>query len=292
MVLAKHPWAPAADDELLWFRPGSIFPSRPTPLEFTLDVYALASGLSHSLVSLNFPLYQIRARLVDGELYLGSVPSGLWALDPDAKTTLMQDASLRYTRNLRAPWERDVRREVESYNSLMKGLASSAAESDAELAEQFRRLRRERDKQWHAFLRAVVGPLAMLHRRLEQLAPDSPDRETVAKTAADGGAVLEEGLALVREEGSALATEMVEKVARRLVEKGALASNQEITWLEWEEIREALVSPGDWAQRASARKAAAQGTRPSEPPATFGPPLAPSARHMDLVPEVLALLAE
>src|SRR4030095_13609684 len=105
----ERPWAPAVDEELLWFRPGSIFPPRPRPLDFTLEVYAVCSALTPALVSLNSPLYQIRPRLIDGELYLASVPSGIAEREPETKLGLLRDASLRFTRNIRGPWERDVR---------------------------------------------------------------------------------------------------------------------------------------------------------------------------------------
>src|SRR6266542_4389391 len=148
-----RPWAPASDAALLWFRPGSIFPARPRPLDFTLEIHALCSGLTRALVSLIYPLYQIRPRLIDGELYLASVPSGIAEREPETKMGLLRDASLRFTRNIRGPWEREVRREVERYSSWMAEPLPDAADA---LAERFRQLRRVRVMQWFAMDRSVV----------------------------------------------------------------------------------------------------------------------------------------
>jgi hypothetical protein len=289
MVLAERPWAPARDDELWWFRPGSILPARPRPLEFTLDVRALTFALTRGLVSLNFPLYEIRGRLIEGELYLASVPSGLWELDPTAKTQLLWDASLRFTRSIRAPWEREVGREVESYNGWLAE-AGAAGASDSELAQRWRRLRRVRGNQWYAMIRAVVGPLAMLQRRLADLPADSPDRPGVAAIADEGTVILQDALGLVRQQGSALTETVVALTAGRLVDAGRLATADDIRWLEWGEAREALTAAGDWQERVAQRQAAARAA-PSPAPETVGPPLAPDAWHMYLVREVLALLA-
>src|SRR5206468_6593212 len=85
MAVIQRPWAPAPDEVLWWFRPGSIFPARPRPLDFTLELFAETSGLTRGLILLNFPLYEIRPRLIDGELYFASVPSGIAERDPQCK---------------------------------------------------------------------------------------------------------------------------------------------------------------------------------------------------------------
>lgn len=290
MTLELRPWAPATDDELTWFRPRSIFPGRPRPLEFTLEVYALTFGLTHALVSLNFPLYEVRAHLFDGELYLGSTPSGLWEQDPEAKMRLLWDSSLRFTRDIRAPWERAIRQEVEGYSAWMSETAA-VLDSGADASERLRRLRRVRGMQWYAMMRAVVGPVAMLQRRLAEVAPTSVDRAPLAAVAEDGEAVLREALALVRAQGAALLDSVVARVAQRLVEMGRLATPEEARWLEWPEMRQALAGAGDWRARAMERSATAALAVPGPSPETIGPPLAPEAPRMYLLREVVELLA-
>jgi hypothetical protein len=283
-----RPWAPATDDELLWFRPGSIFPARPRPLDFTLEIYALCSGLSRALVSLNYPLYQIRPRLIDGELYVASVPSGIAEREPETKLGLLRDASLRFTRNIRGPWEREVRHEVGGYTAWM---AEPLPDSPRDLAERFRELRRVRVMQWFAMDRSVVGSFALLRQNLRDLPADSPDREKMAAAVEDGEAVLHDALALVRDQGRAQLDALVEGTAKRLVEIKALAATDNIHWLEWLEVRQALTEPGDWQARAAARKAPAQQPTATPGPDEIAPPREPGALHMHLVRDVLALLA-
>src|SRR5207248_9685866 len=110
------PWAPPADDALTWFAAEGRFPARPRPLEHTGEIYAFVYGASHALESLNFPLYQLRSRLIDGRLYFAAVPSAVAEHDLPRRMQRLADASVRYTRDLRAAWERDGRQEVETYN--------------------------------------------------------------------------------------------------------------------------------------------------------------------------------
>lgn len=287
MAIVERPWAPAPDEALRWFRPGSIFPARPRPLDFTLEVYALTSGLTRALVSLNYPLFQIRPRLIDGELYVASVPSGIAERDPDSKIGLLRDASLRFTRNIRGPWEREVRREVEGYSSWM---AAALPESPSDLAERFRSLRRVRLMQWFAMGRSVVGSFALLRKGLDDLPEDREARSKVASAVEDGAAVLRDALALVRDEGLAQLDAFVEQTAKRLVEMQVLGTSEEIRWLEWGEVRLALTEPGDWTARAADRKAQTLGPRDGPVPDEIGPPAPPNALHMYLVREVLGLL--
>ncbi len=288
LAIVERPWAPAPDEALLWFRPGGIFPARPRPLDFTLDVYALTSGLTRALVSLNYPLYQIRPRLIDGELYLASVPSGIAEREPETKMGLLGDASLRFTRNIRGPWERQIRREVEGYSSWM---AEALPESSADLAERFRRLRRVREMQWFVMDRSVVGSFALLRKRLDDLPADSEDRPKVAAAVEDGTAVLRDALALVRDQGVLHLDSFVEQTGERLVAMKVLSDTEEIRWLEWREVRQALTEPEDWKARAAERKAQALSAHNSPAPDAIGPRPAPSALHMHLVREVLGLLA-
>jgi len=288
LAIADRPWAPAPDVALLWFRPGSIFPARPRPLDFTLEVYALTSGLTRALVSLNYPLYQIRPRLINGDLYLASVPSGIADRDPETKMGLLRDASLRFTRNIRGPWERQIRREVEGYSSWM---TAPLPESLSDLAERFRQLRRVREMQWFVMDRSVLGSFALLRKSLDDLPAASEDRPKIAAAVEDGTAVLRDALALVRDQGLVHLNAFVEQTANRLVDMGVLGATEDIRWLEWREVRQALTEAGDWKARAAERKAQALTPRVATLPDEIGPPLAPNALHMHLVREVLDSLA-
>jgi hypothetical protein len=288
LAIAEKPWAPAPDEALLWFRPGSIFPARPRPLDFTLELYALTGGLTRALVSLNYPLYQIRPRLISGELYIASVPSGIAERDPETKMGLLRDASLRFTRNIRGPWERQIRREVEGYSAWM---AEPLPESPPDIAERFRRLRRVREMQWFVIDRAVVGSFALLQRGLSDLAPDSPDRPKIAAAVEDGAAVLRDALGLVRDQGLVHLDSFVQRTAERLAAMNVLDAAEDIRWLEWREVRQALTEPGGWKMRAAQRRAAAASPQTGPGPDEIAPPRAPGALHMHLVREVVALLA-
>ncbi|HEY3116322.1 MAG TPA: hypothetical protein VGK54_06235 [Chloroflexota bacterium] len=287
MAVIQRPWAPAPDEALWWFRPGSIFPARPRPLDFTLEVWASTAGLTRGLVLLNYPLYQIRPRLIDGELYVASVPSGIAEHDPESKMGLLRDSSLRYTRNPRGAWEHSVKPTVQRSNSWM---AEALPESPVDLAERLRQLRRAREMQWFLTDRAVVGTLALLRKRLRDLPADSEDRPQTAAAVEEATAVLHEALAIVRDEGGTNLNAFIEQTAKRLVDIKVLDAPDDVYWLEWREVRQALTEPGDWKRRAGERKAHAPATL-STVPEEIGSTPAPNALHMHLVREVLALLA-
>jgi hypothetical protein len=164
-----------------------------------------------------------------------------------------------------------------------------AARDPGDLDATVKRLRRVRGMQWYAFMRSVVGPVAMLQRRMSELPADSPERSTTATILEDGTAVLHEGLGLVREEGRTLLDAVVDRVAQQLVQVHRLDAPQDAWWLDWEELRAASREGGDWKARVAGRKAAAA---PAPPPADLvGPDLPPDAPRMYLVREVLDLLA-
>ncbi len=288
VAVTERPWAPAPDQALWWFRPVSIFPARPRPLDFTLEVFASTSGLTRGLVLLNYPLYQIRPRLIDGELYVASVPSGIAERDPESKMGLLRDSSLRYTRNPRGPWEQTIKQKVEGWNSWM---AEALPDSPADLAERLRQLRRGREMQWFLTDRGVVGSLALLRKRLEDLPADSEDRPKEAAAIEEGTGVLHEALALVRDQGGAHLNAFIEQTAKRLVDSKVLDAPDDVHWLEWREVRQALTEPGNWRDRAVERKARALATSNRPVPQEIGPRPAPNALHMHLIREVLGLLA-
>ena len=95
------PWSPPGDDQLTWFKPHGTMPTHPKPLEYTVAVEAFAFGVSRALESLYFPLYEVRPRLVDGELYFASVPSEMAERELDAQLGRMRDSGLRFTRSVR-----------------------------------------------------------------------------------------------------------------------------------------------------------------------------------------------
>lgn len=238
-------------------------------------------------MSLNYPLYQIRPKLIDGELYVASVPSGIAEREPETKLGLLRDASLRFTRNIRGPWERAIKQEVEGYSAWM---AEDLPDSPAEVAERFRQARRVREMQWFVTDRAVVGSFALLKSRLDDMPASAEGRDKVAAAVEDGAAVLKEAMQLVREEGGARLEDFVRRTSKRMVDMRVLAPG-DIHWLEWREVRRALIEPGDWKAIAAERKARGEKPPAGSVPNQFGPDPSPSALHMYLVREVLALLA-
>ena len=271
-------WKPPPDDELTWFRPNSVVPEQPRPLDATLAVAAFAFGLTHSLVSLYFPLYEVRHRLIDGHLYLATVPSPMAQRNLTAQMRRVRDSSLRFSRNIRAGWEPAARREVEGYNERMAAFPASGA-TDLEVADALPRLRRTRGNQWFISIRAVIAPTAMLQTGVGE----TPMAEALA--------VVQEMRDLVVGRGTAELRAAVGRVADRLVAKGCIAAPDDIDWLDLGEVREALQHGGDRRALVAERQAVAAAPAATDAPPTIGPPLLPDAPHMYLVREVLALIA-
>ncbi|HEY3117956.1 MAG TPA: hypothetical protein VGK54_14535, partial [Chloroflexota bacterium] len=107
----------------------------------------------------------------------------------------------------------------------------------------------------------------------------------------EGTGVLHEAMALVRDQGGAHLKAFIEGTAKRLVEMDVLDAIDDVYWLEWREVRQALTDPGDWKARAAARRAEALVLRDRPVADEVGPRPVPSALHMLLVREVLDLLA-
>ncbi len=289
MSQAATVWIPAADEELTWFRPAGAFPATPGPLERTLELHARAFGLTRALSSLNFPLYELRIRVAGGNLQLAVVPSGMAERDMDAQFRRLADASVRFTRNIRGPWEstmrsRPVREEVISYNDWMAE-AVPAGGSPADLVDGMRRLQRVRGMQWYTAVRAVFGPAAMLQRQIGD-APGGDAAESERQTAqmADSFAVVDEARELLGR-GGALLEAAAGRAGAKLVEIGALVAAADVRWLELEEVREALRSSASVQATVDRRKAApapaSAGAAGSEPPDT---------PELYLVNETLALI--
>jgi hypothetical protein len=231
------PWQPPADEELSCFKPGGQLPARPTTLEFEVPIYAFVFGISRALESLYFPMYEIRARLIDGELYLASVPSAMAERELDAQLGRLRDSGLRFTRGVRAIWERAIKKEVEEYNERMAGFAPSSA-SDREVADGLAPLRRTRANQWFAATRAIFAPTVMLQHGLG---------ETPVEEALE---VSREALGAVRHRGTDLMTGAVLRVGARLARNGRIATPEDVWWLDLDEVRDAL-HPGQGSDSGS-----------------------------------------
>ena len=289
MSQAAVVWIPAADEELTWFRPPGAFPEMPGRLEYTLEVHARAFGLTRALSSLNFPLYELRTRLAEGNLQLAVVPSGMAERDMDAQFRRLADASVRFTQNIRRPWEtatrsHAVREEVVSYNDWMSQ-AVPADGSPADLADGMRRLRRVRGLQWYTAARAVFGPAAVLQRRIDDLeGGDAAEIERLTAQVADSRGVIDDARELLAQ-GGGLADAAAGRAGAKLAELGSLDAADDVRWLELEEVREALRSSASMQATVDQRKAA-----PAPSGAGDTGPEPPDAPELYLVPEVLALI--
>ena len=280
-------WIPAAAEKLAWFAPVGAFPQTPGPLEYTLEVHARAFGLTHALASLNFPLYEVRTRLAAGHLQLAVVPSGLAERDMAAQFRRLAAASVRFTRDIRRPWEtatrsNAVREEVVSYNEWMSD-ALPAGASPADLADGLRRLQRVRGMQWYTAVRAVFGPAAVLQRQIDDLAGgDAAEAERLAAAVADARGVIDDARELLAQGGVPLDAAAL-RAGAKLAALGSLDAADDIRWLELEEAREALRRSASMQAAVAQRKAA-----PAPAPAAPTPP--PDAPELYLVPEILALI--
>ncbi len=271
-------WRPPADAELTWFKAGGQLPRWPKPLEFSLPIQAFSFGISRALESIYLPLYEVRTRLIDGELYLASVPSALAELDLDAQFGRMRDSGLRFTRGVRASWERAIRREVETYNDRLAAFAPEEA-SDREVAADLMPLRRARANQWFAATRAVFAPTVMLEHGIGET------------PVAEAQEVSREALEAIRGRGARLLDEGIKRVGRRLAHAGRIEASDDIRWLDLSEVRDALDRGDDYRPVVTQRKAEeAKGPR-IPGPELVGPPLPPDSPRMYLVREILSLIA-
>jgi hypothetical protein len=177
--MTRTSWRPPADEQLAWFRPDSVLPARPSLVEFRMSVAAFVFGVSRALESLYFPLHELRAKLFAGELYLAAVPSAIAERDLEAHRRRMCDSALRFTRDLRAAWQR-TRPEVEEYTRFFEGFHG----------DDLFRLRRVRANQWFAGVRAVVAPVALL---LYEGIGQTPREDALAVLAEAREAVVEQG---------------------------------------------------------------------------------------------------
>jgi hypothetical protein len=271
-------WQPPSDDELTWFKPGGRLPTHPTPLQYSFHIQAFTFGLSRALESLYLPLYEVRPRLINGELYLASVPSEMAERELDEQLGRMRDSGIRFTRSVRGIWERLIKKETEEYNDRITAFAPPSA-SDREVADTLLQLRRARANQWFAASRAIFAPTVMLQHGIGGSSID------------EAMAVSEEALALIGLRGGELIDAALHRVGERLARDGRLADPADIQWLDQLEVRDALVGGQPGAEVAATRKAQAASTSSVSGPDSVGPALPSNAPRMYLLREIITLIA-
>ncbi len=289
----KVPWSPPRDDELTWFPAKGKLPLNPSPLEYTVEVDAFFFGLTRALESLEFPLTEVRSRLVDGRLYVAVAPSADAEKDMRRRLQSVRDLSLRYTRNIRGFWQQQVQPKIEDYNSWM-GKFVSQSRSSQELAEQVRQLRWVRGNQWFNIFRPVVAPTALMQRwaneAIQQKGRESEDAQSAVRAAEEATAVTKEALGAV-EHGQTILLSALQEVGGRLTGSGPLKEAKDIFWLQWMEVRNTLDNGGNLETIVEKRKSEAAHLGQSSPPSSLGPPLADEAPRMYLIREVFDLLS-
>jgi hypothetical protein len=229
-AISSEPWQPLADDQLSWFRAEQKLFLQPRPLEYSLEIYAVVFGLTYALESVEFPLYALRSRLINGRVYLAAVPSAMAEADLSQRLAKIHDQSLRYTRNVQRAWEQQIKPEVERYNRWFEELQNFTGAA-AELAELVRQLRRARANQWFTVIRGVLVPRLLLKQNVAQLNAD---------TAVSAGKISKEAMALTGRRGGELITIALIKAGERLAQSNAIAKAEDVFWLEWTELRELL----------------------------------------------------
>jgi hypothetical protein len=269
-------WRPASDDELTWLRVGGILPTHPRPLELTGAVHAFTYGLTHALESLYFPLYEIRERSIDGQLYLAVVPSGLADRDIEARIKNVNDRTIRF-RDILGTWRGDIREEALADLERMKAFTPKAATGE-EMHEAWLRLRRIRANQWFAPTRAVVCPTALL-------------KGGVGKGNLDEALqAIDEVQQVVVEDGTKAFDGAVDRVGQQLTGAGCIDAANDVLWLDFDEVSQALETGVSYRETVAQRKKLANSTGQSHGPEVVGPPLVRDDRRLFLLPEIFELL--
>lgn len=289
----KVPWSPPRDDELTWFPAKGKLPLTPGPLEYTVEVEALFFGLTRALESLEFPLTEVRSRLVDGRLYVAVAPSADAEKDMRRRLQSVRDLSLRYSRNIRGFWQQQVQPKIEGYNRWMAELVSQSG-SSKELAEQVRQLRWVRGNQWFNIFRPVVAPTALMqswgNEAIQQIGHNSEDAKSAVQAAENAAAVTKEALGAVAH-GKTILLSALREVGGRLTEGAFIRKPEDIFWLQWMEARNTLENGVNREAIVAKRKAEAAQLGRSTPLSTLGPPLPPDAPRMYLIREIFDLLS-
>jgi hypothetical protein len=269
-------WRPATDEELAWFKVGGILPTYPKPLDLSCAVHAFTYGVTHALESLYFPLYEIRPRSIDGQLYLAVVPSGLADRDIEARIRNVSDRTIRF-RDILGGWRRDVGPQVEEDVERMASFPPSGA-SGEELHEAWLRFRRVRANQWFAPTRAVICPTALLKMGIGE------GRSDEALSA------VEEVREVVIRRGTDVFDAAIDRLGGQLVRAGCLAAADDVLWLEFDEVSAALERGSGAYQETVANRKTRASAETNDGPATVGAPLDPGDRRLFLLPEIFDLL--
>jgi len=279
-AISHKPWTPPSDDDLSWFRADQKMFAPPRPLDYTLEIHALVFGMTYALESLEFPLYALRSRLRNGRVYLAAVPSAVAELNLAQRLKNIHAQSVRFTRNIQRAWERQLKPEVELYNSRFEDLANFTG-SSRELAQRMRKLRRERGNQWFTAIRGVIAPTVLLQRDVGEFGSE------MGALAAD---LSRQTLALVADRGRASIDLAMTRIGERLVEANVIDKVGEVFWLAWAEILQSLESSSD--RRAPVAERALQAAREVNlaAPEMIGPPLPQDAPRMYLLGEILQML--
>ncbi len=289
----KGSWLPPPDDELNWFPAKGNMLLTPRPLEYTVEVKAFIFGITRALESLEFPLTEVRSRLVDGRLYYAIAPSADAEKNIRRRLQSVQDLSLRYTKDIRGYWQQQVQSKIEGYNRWMAEFVRSS-DSSKELAEQVRQLRRVRANQWFNLIRSVVAPTALIQllakEAIEQKGRDSAEVQSLVRGADDGVAVTKEAFG-VADRGKTILLSALREVGVRLTDAGSINDPEDIFWLEWMDVRVALQNGGDRRAIVAKRKEEASVLGRLQAPLIIGSTLPPDTTRMYLVPEILRLLS-
>ena len=279
-AMSSEPWQPPPDDQLSWFRADQKLFLLPRPLDYSLEIHAVVFGLTYALESVEFPLYAVRSRLVNGRTYLAAVPSAMAENNLAQRLANIHDQSIRYTRNIQRAWEQQIKPEVERYNRWFDEAASFIGTA-SEFGELLRKVRRARGNQWFAAIRGTIVPTLLLRQKaLDQGAP-------IVESA---GKLTKEALELVAQSGGELVANVLKNVGQRLVEDNVIDQAEDVFWLDWLEAREFLQSAAGRRPLVAQRKREIGENISVMMPDTLGPALPADAPRMYLLKEVLQLL--
>ena len=276
---SEKSWTPPSDDELSWFRSVQKCFAVPQPLKYTLEIDALVFGLTYALESLEFPLYALRSRVVNGRVYLAAVPSATAESNLPQRLKNIHAQSVRFTRNIGRAWERQLKSEVDLYNRRFDEASTFAG--PAELAEKLRLLKRDRGNQWFTVIRGVIAPTVLVQHHVDEFGQDICDL---------GKELTRQALELVAVQGKALIFSVMTRAGECLVGTDVIDRADDVYYLEWKEVIALLKEHQN--RRALVTERRVQAARDVELPApeNLGPALASGAPRMYLISEILELL--
>jgi hypothetical protein len=277
---SEKPWTPPSDDQLTWFRADQKVFAAPRPLDYTFEIHALVFGLTYALESIEFPLYALRSRMMNGRVYLAAVPSAMAEGNLSQRLNNIHDQSRRFTKNIERAWDRQIKPEIELYNRRFEEVANFDG-SAHELSQIIHKLRRERGNQWFTAIRGAVAPTVLLRQRADEVGRG---------IGAVAGDLTRQALDLVADRGKGWMHRALNRVGERLVKANVIEKAEDVFWLEWMEICELLRTSQDQRARVAERKNQAARDAGAPAPAILGPSLPPDAPRMYLLGEILQLL--